>query len=247
MTLAIIGGTGLSQLDGFECVDQLEIHSEFGAPSAPVMKLKARHRDVCFYFLPRHGNPHSIAPHRINYRANIDVLSQLDVSGIVAVNAVGGIDPVLTPEQLVLPTQVIDYTYGREHSFFDGVHRPLEHIDFSHPFDSALLQKIRDAAAVVNVAIAYGGVYGATQGPRLETAAEIQRMARDGVTLVGMTLMPEAALAREVQLPYASLCLVVNPAAGVSENVITMEEIHQALANSIEHVKQVLGAILFEL
>ena len=247
--IAVIGGTGLSELEGASSRRTHAISTDFGEPSAAIEELgfEVDSRQVGFYFLPRHGNPHRIAPHRINYRANIAALQALGVTQIIAVNAVGGIDPRLKPEDIVAPSQVIDYTHGRETSFFDGIIRPLEHHDFSDPLSDSLLQCISKAAASTGIAVVEGGTYGVTQGPRLETAAEIRRMAQDGATVVGMTLMPEAILAREVHLAYATLCLVVNPAAGVSPEVITMDEIHLAVKNGMGKVKQLVKQLIIDL
>jgi len=242
--IAIIGGTGFTAMDSIKCLGSQVISTEFGAPSGAIERYQLVDEDAAsqFYFLARHGSPHSIAPHHINYRANIAALAELGVSTIIAVNAVGSIDPSLKPRDIVLPTQVIDYSHGRESSFFDGRQKPLAHIDFSHPFDEKVLATVQQCAVSESIALVTQGVYGVTQGPRLETAAEIRRMARDGASLVGMTLMPEAALARELDLAYASICLVVNPAAGVSHSVITMEEIHQAVADGMSQVQSLVKA-----
>lgn len=233
--VAIIGGTGLNQMEGVTHIANHRVETDFGLPSSEIVELKinASGQDCEFFFLPRHGSPHSIAPHRINYRANIAALNILGVSKILAVNAVGSIDPQLHPKSIVMPEQAIDYSHGRESSFFDGTVKPLQHFDFSNPFNSELMAVCEAAAHESSTPIVRGGVYGVTQGPRLETAAEIRRMAQDGCTLVGMTLMPEAVLARELGMAYAALCLVVNPAAGVSNDVITMDEIHQAVADGM--------------
>lgn len=244
--IAIIGGTGLNQMDGVSQTAQHSVSTEFGSPSSDIFELSYRvnNQDYEFFFLPRHGSPHTIAPHRINYRANIAALKSLEVEKIVAVNAVGSIDPSLKPTNIVLPEQVIDYTHARENSFFDGTVHPLDHFDFSAPFNTELQDECKTAASAADVPMVVGGVYGVTQGPRLETAAEIRRMSQDGCTLVGMTLMPEAVLARELGIPYAALCLVVNPAAGVSTSVITMEEIHQAVADGMGQMHILLQRLL---
>ena len=167
-------------------------------------------------FLKRHGEHHEFAPHQINYRANIWLMHALELDGVIGTYTVGSVDPALNVGDLVVPDQVIDYTWGREHTFDDE----LRHIDFTDPYDGGLRNGLlQGEASVVD-----GGVYGATQGPRLESAAEIARLARDGCTLVGMTGMPEAALAGELELPFAGLCLVVNPAAGVTDEPLEFEQ-----------------------
>lgn len=194
--------------------------------------------------LPRHGPDAALAPHRINYRAHLDTLHQLGVTQIVAVNAVGAIDPCYHAGALVLPHQLIDYTRGRQDTFFDGVTGPLKHVDFSQPFCATLGAQLADAALTANVHIATGGVYGCTNGPRLETAAEIRRMARDGCDLVGMTAYPEAVLARELNIDYASLCFVVNLAAGVAETPVSETEARTFAKCAAVDVEKVLSAFL---
>ncbi len=194
-----------------------------------------------FLFLARHGADHGIAPHKINYRANIQVLKDLGVSQILAVNAVGGIGPRYGAGVIAIPDQLNDYTWGREHSFYDGGEAGVEHIDFTYPYSENLRQRLVQSADRLQLQLQVGGVYAATQGPRLETAAEVRRLARDGNDLVGMTGMPEAALARERGLDYASVCLVVNPAAGQTEDLITMDDIRKVLATGMDRVKALLA------
>ncbi|WP_136255113.1 S-methyl-5'-thioinosine phosphorylase [Onishia niordana] len=240
--LAIIGGTGLTQMEGLEVTKRHSAETPIGTASGAVLEGRLGEHDVLF--LARHGHPHKLPPHRINYRANLWALKQAGASRIVGVNAVGGIDPVHAPEALVVPDQLIDYTSGRESTYFDGRFKTLKHIDFSWPYDQALRQAVLEAGRAAGEALHDGGIYGCTQGPRLETAAEIARMARDGCSLVGMTGMPEATLARELEIPYACLALVVNPAPGVVEREITMAEIEAALEGGIERVKRVLRTLL---
>lgn len=241
--LGIIGGTGLNALfaDGFET---LNIETPYGKLSSHLSVSTINGVPVAF--LPRHGSPHHIPPHKINYRANIWALRQAGIERIVAVNAVGGISPNMVTGALVVPDQLIDYTWDREHTYFDGeAESGLEHFDFSYPFDASLREALQQAAAgLTGVELVPGGTYGVTQGPRLETAAEINRMARDGCDVVGMTAMPEAGLARELEMAYASLCLVVNPAAGRSDTEITMEDINRVVEQGMRRVRDVLsGAV----
>jgi len=194
-------------------------------------------------FLPRHGPAHDIAPHRVNYRANLWALKAQGVDAVVAVNAVGGITPPFEPGVLALPDQVIDYTWGREHSIANGTLAPLDHVDFSQPFAPELREKLQGAAVEAGVALHAGGCIGVTQGPRLETAAEIERLRRDGCDLVGMTSMPEAALARELGLPYASICVVGNHAAGLGGEPLQMESIEARLAEAMTGVRSIIAKI----
>ena len=241
---AIIGGTGLTQLEGLTLTEALSFDTPYGAPSAAIQRGQYAGREVLF--LARHGHPHRIPPHQVNYRANLWALKQAGAEAIIAVNAVGGIHAAMGSGHLCVAHQIIDYTWGREHTYFAGDIEHVTHIDFSYPYDEPLRGKLIDALQALGHAHSSQGVYGATQGPRLESVAEIARMERDGCDIVGMTGMPEAALARELELPYACLALVVNPAAGKSSGIITMAEIEQALAGGIDKVKAVLVRVLSE-
>jgi len=238
----VIGGTGLTGLAQAKLIEQRELSTPYGTLSAPlhVVDINGKIRG----FLARHGLPHHIPPHRINYRANLWALREQGVRRVIAVNAVGGIGPRMAAGIIAIPDQIIDYTYGREHTFHDGFSGTLEHVDFTHPYTPALRLTLLDAARRAAVAVIDGAVYGATQGPRLESVAEIERMARDGCDLVGMTGMPEAALARELGLEYASLCLVVNPAAGQAPGEITMDDIRRVLDAGMGRVQALLAAAL---
>lgn len=239
MSLAIIGGTGT--LDLFDVIEQRELTTRWGEPSAPLARIQFAAGSA--WFLPRHGQPHHIPPHRVNYRANIQALSDLGVSQIFAITAVGGIDPELTPGALVVPDQLIDYTWGRVHSYSDDAESPLRHVEFADPFSAGLRQTLLSAADRAGLAVVDGGCYAVTQGPRLETAAEISKLARDGCSLVGMTAMPEAALARELDIAYAMLCVVANPAAGVSDVAISVDEIHAVLDRSMGQVRALFNEL----
>ena len=239
---AIIGGTGLTQLEGLTLKQAQNIDTPYGAPSAPVLRGEYVGQEVLF--LARHGHPHRIPPHQVNYRANLWALQQAGAEAIIAVNAVGGIHAAMGSGHLCVAHQVIDYTWGRAHTFFEGEIDHVTHIDFSYPYDDVLRSKLITALQELGYPHSSHGVYGATQGPRLETVAEIARMERDGCDIVGMTGMPEAALARELELPYACLALVVNPAAGKSSGIITMAEIEAELARGIDKVRAVLGHVL---
>ncbi|WP_263264943.1 S-methyl-5'-thioinosine phosphorylase [Pseudomonas sp. RIT-PI-S] len=241
-TYAIIGGTGLTQLDGLEIRRSVDIETPYGAPSAPVLVGEYAGREVLF--LARHGHPHRFPPHKVNYRANLWALKQAGAQAVLAVNAVGGIHPAMGTGHLCVPHQLVDYTSGREHTFFADDLDQVTHIDFSYPYSEPLRQQLIAALAAEGYAGSDFGVYGCTQGPRLETVAEIARMERDGCDIVGMTGMPEAALAREIDLAYACLALVVNPAAGKSTDVITMAEIEAALHQGIGKVRNVLARVL---
>lgn len=206
-----------------------DIDTPFGPPSSPVRQLNYGKRVV--YLIARHGDDLQIPAHRVNYRANLRALKQLQVGSVVAVNTVGIVSDSLQPGQLAVPDQLIDYTWGRDHSIHDGNSDNLQHLDFTEPFSAELRQKILAAAAAAGVECHDGGVYAVTQGPRLETAAEVQRLATDGADFVGMTAMPEASLAMEMGMKYACLSLVVNFAAGRGDRAIH-EDLHAYTATA---------------
>ncbi|MGR9105974.1 MAG: S-methyl-5'-thioinosine phosphorylase, partial [Gammaproteobacteria bacterium] len=214
----------------------------YGAPSAPLSL--GRYRNAEIIFLPRHGDRHGLAPHKINYRANISALKSLGVTRIVAVAAVGGISAHLPPARIAIPDQLIDYTYGRIHTFFEDPGTQVTHIDFTRPYSPELVDLLKRAAELAGLAVVIGGTYGCTQGPRLETSAEIVRMERDGCDMVGMTGMPEAALAREAGLAYACCAVIANWAAGKSSSAITMAEIERNLATGLEDVGRLLDQLV---
>ncbi|MCK4842826.1 MAG: S-methyl-5'-thioinosine phosphorylase [Methylococcales bacterium] len=240
--LAIIGGTGLSQIKGLKITQSQSIETPFGSPSAEFICGNINEQDIIF--LARHGNPHHIAPHKINYRANIWGLKKLGVTEIIAVAAVGGITSAMEPAHIALPDQIIDYSYSREHTFFADDLEEVTHIDFTFPYTPQLRQRLIKAAEKLSLNITSTATYGCTQGPRLESAAEITRMERDGCDLVGMTGMPEAALARELNIDYASVAVVANWAAGKSDGEITMSEIEHHLKSGMSNTLKLLSAFL---
>ncbi len=232
--LAVIGGTGFS-----EFMDLADVIGEVVAtPHGDSYIEKGELRGVPLVFLPRHGHPPRFPPHRINYRSNIQALADQGVDGIVAVNAVGSVDTALGVPELVIPDQIIDYTWGREHTFYDD---EIHHVDITYPFDPDLRQALVEAAA--GLPVRPGGVLGCTQGPRLETAAEIVRLRNDGCHVVGMTSMPEAGLARERDIPYAGLCVVVNAGAGINDSVVELADIQEALDTGMGWVRDIIGAL----
>lgn len=248
--LAIIGGTGLDTLPGFKPGRQISVHTPY---SADALILSCGHigDSAELVFLPRHGTGHTVPPHRINYRANIYALREAAVNAVLAVNAVGGIHPDMGPGAMAVPDQILDYTYGREHTFFDGEFTGFDspdrfsaavtHIDFTEPYDESLRQLLIRSAERCGLSVCTCGVYAATQGPRLETPAEVRRIQRDGGDMIGMTGMPEAALAREAGLPYACLALSVNYAAGLGHGAITVDAIREVLAAGMGDVRRILA------
>jgi 5'-methylthioinosine phosphorylase len=240
--LAIVGGTGLTALQDLEVVRRETLRTPYGEPSAPLTFGRLGGGELVF--LARHGDAHTIAPHRVNYRANLWALKEAGVARIVAVCAVGGIGRELAPRALAIPDQIIDYTWSREHTFFDTGLSHVTHVDFTHPYCEELRRGLIAAAAGAGIVVIPRGTYGATQGPRLESAAEIDRMARDGCDMVGMTGMPEAALARELKLCYAHCAVCANRAAGRGEGIIEMREIDANLHAAMAQVRTLLKHVL---
>ena len=229
---AVIGGTGLVKMDGLQIVDEIFLDTPYGKPSSRLYRGIYAGREIIF--LPRHGDPPVYPPHRVNYRANLWALKETGVRAILGINAVGGINAAMDPCRLVVPHQIIDYTWGRKHTFFEDETSPPVHVDFTHPYSEPLRIMVIEAASRAGVMIHRHGTYAATQGPRLETAAEIVRMEQDGCDIVGMTGMPETALARELELDYAAIALVVNRAAGKSTELITMDLIRENMDKAIK-------------
>ena len=240
--LAIIGGSGLTRLSTLAVAHREVVRTPYGEPSSALLFGQIGGRDAMF--LARHGHGHTIPPHRVNYRANVWALKHRGATAVVAVASVGGIRGVV-PGELVLPHQLIDYTHDRPTSFFDGGDHRVVHVDFTQPYTPSLREKCLAAANRAGIALIDGGVYGAVSGPRLETAAEIDRLERDGATLVGMTGMPEAVLARELDLPYAAIAVVVNHAAGRGDSAqaVSMEGITRVLETAMVKVRALLDHI----
>ncbi len=236
--LAIIGGTGFGEFAGLQEIETKQVETEYGSVYLEEGKLGASP----VLFLPRHGNPPRFPPHKINYRANIDGLLAAGAEKVIAVTAVGTVDESLGVPELVIPDQLIDYTYGRVQTFFDN---EIHHIDFTFPYDATLRQQLIEAAKKcktqnANIVYRSKGVYGCTQGPRLETAAEIRRMRTDGCDIVGMTAMPEGMLARERDLPYAGISVTVNAGAGINDLAVKIDEIQAAMDEGMSWVRDIL-------
>lgn len=241
--IAVIGGTGLTQLKDLEITRRQVMHTPYGEPSGPLVF--GRLNEIEIVFLPRHGARHTIPPHQVNYRANIWALRNAGVDYVVAVAAVGGIADEMKPGVVAIPDQIIDYTWSRANTFFDGGdEQGVTHIDMTWPYSETVRQTLIHAIDELDIAAVDHGTYGATQGPRLETAAEIDRLERDGCDLVGMTGMPEAALARELGLNYACSAVIANWAAGRADGEITMEDIAANLDVGMARVKQILTHVI---
>ena len=240
--VAIIGGSGLTRLKNLEITRREVVRTPFGEPSAPLVFGHLGGQKAVF--LARHGHGHTIPPHEVNYRANVWALKETGATHVIAVNAVGGIHASLGSGRLVVPDQIIDYTYGRAHTFFGNEQKPVTHVDFTFPYCEELRQAVIAAARQIKMDVAERGTYGATQGPRFETIAEVRRMERDGADIVGMTGMPEAGLARELGLCYACIALVVNPAAGKADGTISLKEIENILEGGMDQVRHLLEQVL---
>jgi 5'-methylthioadenosine phosphorylase len=241
--LAIIGGSGFAQIPGFELERREVARTPYGEPSSALSFGTLGGQPVIL--LARHGYGHTIPPHQINYRANIWALQACGASTVLALATVGGIRDDLGPGVLLVPDQILDYTHGRPATFFTLVDRGLHHIDFTFPYSKELRAACSEAARRVGEPIVDGGVYAATQGPRLETAAEVNRLERDGADVIGMTGMPEAVLAKELGLPYATLAIVVNYAAGrgTSGAGIAMDEIAVVMRDAAGRVQRILEQV----
>lgn len=244
--IGIIGGSGFYSLSE---------HGEDGEPmlfatpyaEAEVTLYRETLEGRTVWFIPRHGRRHGIPPHRINYRANLWALKEAGAGRVIAVNAVGGIHQEMGPGRLVVPDQILDYTWGREHTFFDGAGALHDHIDFTWPYDRGLRELLVASCETLGHAVVRTGVYGCTQGPRLETAAEILKLRRDGCDIVGMTGMPEAVLARELEIGYACIALVVNWAAGITEESISLDEIMKTLEAGSGRIREVIKTAVLRL
>lgn len=243
VNLAIIGGSGLNELAGLDVTHRLEVRTPFGEPSGPLTFGELAGRPLVF--LARHGYGHTIAPHEVNYRANLWALHEQKVEDVVSVASVGGIRSDLMPGSIVLPHQIIDYTWGRKSTFFEGDAR-VTHVDFTEPYSRDLRLRLLAAAEACGEDLYDGAVYAATQGPRLETAAEIIRLERDGADIVGMTAMPEAALARELDLQYAAIAVVVNHAAGRSDSLrrVDVRKMEAVLREGLARVRRIIEALV---
>ena len=239
----ILGGSGFYRMAGLNASRRQAVRTPFGVPSGALTFGRIQECEE-IVFLPRHGYGHTLAPHQINYRANLWALHEVGVTRVVSVATTGGIRPDCAPGALVLPDQLIDYTWGRDSTFVEGPDQPVVHVDMTEPYSSGLRQHLLDAAAQCEIDIIDGATYACTQGPRLETAAEIRRMQRDGCDIVGMTSMPEAALARELGIEYCALCVVTNYAAGVgdSKHSIAFDGVHPLFAQAMQSVQQLLGS-----
>jgi 5'-methylthioadenosine phosphorylase len=239
--LAVIGGSGLAQLANLEATRREVARTPFGEPSGALTFGRMGSQEVVF--LARHGYGHTIPPHRVNYRANLWALTRVaGATSIVAVASVGGIRTDLSPGTLIVPNQILDYTWGRDMTFHEGNGTQVVHIDFTEPYDGPLRQQLLLAAQKAGEPMLDGGVYATTQGPRLETAAEVNRFERDGADMVGMTGMPEAALARELGVPYAAVCVVTNWAAGRggSTQAIAFADIEATVQASLGRVRRLI-------
>ena len=244
--LAVIGGSGLAKLPILEEPRLAPARTPYGEPSAPLALGKIRGRPVVF--LARHGGEHTIPPHQINYCANLWALKEHHPTGVLSIATVGSIRADLGPGSLLLPDQILDYTWGRRSTYFEGDGAKVTHIDFTEPYSGVMRKRIAAAAIACGEKVFDGGVYATTQGPRLETAAEIDRLERDGADVVGMTGMPEAALAREAGLEYAAIAVIINPAAGrgESKHAISLERMQVVLERSMQRVGRIIEELAIQ-
>lgn len=238
--LAIIGGSGMTKLSSLEISHRQIVRTPYGEPSGPLTFGKIRNHEIVF--LARHGHGHTIPPHTVNYQANLWALHSFKPKRVIAVVSVGGVRADLTPGKIVVPDQIIDYTYGRKFTYFDNTDRPITYTDFTHPFCPEARRHLLAAAKQTNESVIDGGVYAVTQGPRLETVAEVNRLEQDGADMIGMTGMPEAVLARELGLSYAAIGAVANHAAGrgTSARAIPLADVYLVLEEAMKSVRNIL-------
>lgn len=242
--LAIIGGRGLTELANLKITHRQVMRTPFGEPSGAFLFGTLNGHEVIF--LARHGFGYTIPPHLVNYRANLWALREQGVSDVVSVATVGGIRADLVPGTLVVPDQIIDYTHGREDTFFGNRNTSYRNIDFTLPYSEKLRSRILQSATLANQRCLDGGVYATTQGPRLDSVAEINRYEKDGADMVGMTGMPEAALARELEMNYAMIAVVANYAAGRGDSLqgINIEGVNATAKSAMDHVRAILECVV---
>jgi 5'-methylthioinosine phosphorylase len=240
ITLALVGGTGLTEFE--DDTETVALDTPYGAPSAPVRVVETE--PLRLLFLPRHGNPHRFPPHCVNYRANMWALREAGADHVLAVSAVGGITGSYAPGTLAAPDQLIDYSWGREHTYCDSGDAPLVHVDFTRPYEGPLRRALLQSAARHSLEIVDGGCIGVFQGPRLESTAEIEMARRGGCDMAGMTSLPEAGLARELELDYAGIAVVSNWGAGVSDELISEEDIAETLREPMMKVRALVRALI---
>jgi len=242
--IAVIGGSGLTQLANLEITRRQIVRTPYGEPAGPLTFGRLGDRGIVF--LARHGYGHTLAPHEVNYRANLWAIHAQKVTHVIAIATVGGIAANLGAGSIAVPDQIIDYTWGRPQTYFEGAEQPVTHVDFTYPYSDELRGLAIASAKDAAIPVVDGGTYAAVQGPRLETKAEIDRLERDGATMVGMTGMPEAALARELGLQYVHLCVVVNPAAGrgTSARTVSFEDIGRVIEETMGKARKIVAKMV---
>ncbi len=243
LTLGLIGGTGLTELD--DGIESIAVETPYGSPSADLQIIRTE--PVKLLFLPRHGSPHRYPPHCVNYRANLWALKSAGATRVLAVSAVGGVCEPYGPGSLIAPDQLIDYTWGRQHTFSDSDQVELKHVDFTNPYEGPLRTALLRAADKASIHIVDGGCIGVFQGPRLESTAEVEKARRDGCHMAGMTSLPEAGLARELGIDYAGLAVISNWGAGVGEHLLSEDDIAETLKEPMARVRKLLQALIEEL
>ncbi len=239
--LAVIGGSGVYGLEGLEAGRRGRADTKYGLTSGELVEGELADRPIAF--IARHGEDHSIAPHLVNYRANIEALRHAGATRVLAICTVGSIDADLLPGTFVVPDQIVDYTWGRAHTFHEPGD-PVPHVDFTDPYTPSWRAEVGGTLKEAGVGFADGATYAAVQGPRFETAAEIRRFRNDGCTIIGMTGMPEAALAREAGLDYAAICPVANLAAGLATVELTAEEVFAAVSPMLEPIQAIVASLV---
>ena len=231
--IGIIGGTGIYDTKNAEEIRKEVVKTPYrDAPEIKIVSFEGK--EVAF--LPRHSKSHGVPPHKINYRANIYALKEIGVDRIISTNSVGGINESFAPGDVVIPHDFLDFTKGRESTFYDD---RVVHIDVSSPYCGEIRSALLKAAGPVSNVFGEG-VYACTQGPRFETPTEIKMIKTLGGDIVGMTGVPEVVLAREMQMCYGSLCIVANFAAGIKEDKLTATEVKDIVKKN----EEILGEII---
>ncbi len=255
--LGVIGGSGLYEVDGVEVLEEVEVKTPWGEPSDKYILTQIEGKKVVF--LPRHGRGHKFPPHLINFRANLWGFRKLGVNKILSVSAVGGINPLLKAGDFVLSNQFLDFTKSRQSTFYEGIYSKFDeedtkndlvnqylkdkrvvHIDVSEPFCPQLQKSLQNTLGKLGYNYLSNATYAATEGPRLETAAEIKALSTLGADIVGMTLVPEIVLARELAMHFVSLSVVTNLAAGISKDRLTSDEVIEMMKQRNEDLKEVI-------
>ncbi|KXB05469.1 5'-methylthioadenosine phosphorylase [candidate division MSBL1 archaeon SCGC-AAA382A03] len=244
VVIGIIGGSGVYSVDFIKNTEKRIVETSYGK-SPEIVTGEVEGRKIAF--MPRHGEGHSTPPHKINFRANLWALKELGVDRILATTAVGSLNPSVGPGEFVLLDQFIDFTKNRDYTFYEGDERGVVHIDVTNPYCCELRDVLYRKARELEFPVHFSGTYACTEGPRFETAAEIQMLNQLGADVVGMTNVPECVLARELEICYSTISIITNYAAGISENKLTHDEVSEIMDENINKVKKLVFSTIPEI